>query len=298
MDKNKLKNQENNLKIILISGRSGAGKTTVMNVCEDLGYFCIDNLPLSVLLYTVKRMKKDQFYDKAMIGIDSRSLYKDQADYPAIIKQLCNSNINTDIWYLDANTKTLIDRYSETRRRHPYSHDNLSLQMALKQEQQYLEAFSKLSNKVIDTSRTNIHQLRELIKKSVSSENTSKLQVNIFSFGFKYGVPDRADYIFDVRCLPNPYWEKDLRELSGHDKAVQDFFAAKLNVKEMVDDIYTFIYKRFEQFKQLDRSYLDIGIGCTGGQHRSVYVVSALIEKIKDAHDLVLVSHHREQNKW
>ncbi len=285
-------------KIILISGRSGAGKSTVMQVCEDLGYFCIDNLPISVLMYTVERIIQDQFYNQVVIGIDSRSFLRAKEKCNAIIKGLIDSDLDIDVWYMDADTKTLKQRYSETRRRHPYSHEKLSLEQALEEEQRHLSDFSDVANKVIDTSRTNIHQLRELIKKNVSSENTSKLQVNIFSFGFKYGVPDRADYIFDVRCLPNPYWEKNLRQLSGNDDEVKQFFSSKVNVQEMIDDIYVFIYKRFEQFKQLDRSYLDIGIGCTGGQHRSVYVVSALAEKIKEASDLMLVSHHREQSKW
>jgi UPF0042 nucleotide-binding protein len=285
-------------KVILISGRSGAGKSTVMHVCEDLGYFCIDNLPISVLIYTIDRLIQDQFYNHVVIGIDSRSFLKAKEQCNNIIKELLGSNVDIDVWYMDADSKTLKQRYSETRRRHPYSHEALSLEQALEEEQSYLLDFVDYANKVIDTSRTNIHQLRELVRKYVSSENTSKLQVNIFSFGFKYGVPDRADYIFDVRCLPNPYWEKDLRQLSGNDEKVIQFFSSKVNVQEMIDDIYVFIYKRFEQFKQLDRSYLDIGIGCTGGQHRSVYVVSALAEKIKEASDLMLVSHHREQSKW
>jgi len=286
------------LKLILISGRSGAGKTTVMQVCEDLGFFCIDNLPLSVLTHTVEILKRDQFYDKIMIGIDSRSFIKNIDVYADTIKDLYQLNDDTEIWYMDADTETLKLRYSETRRRHPYSHGDVSLDIALTSEKKCLEDFIGLTDKVINTSQTNIAQLRELVKRSVSTANVSTLQVNIFSFGFKYGVPNQADYIFDVRCLPNPYWEPELRSLSGKDQNVIDFFKSKINVQEMVDDIYIFIYKRFGQFKDLDRSYLDIGIGCTGGQHRSVYIVGELIKKIKEASDLSLVSHHRESSKW
>ncbi|MFT6834037.1 MAG: UPF0042 nucleotide-binding protein [Francisellaceae bacterium] len=286
------------LKLILISGRSGAGKTTVMQVCEDLGFFCIDNLPLSVLTHTVEILKRDQFYDKIMIGIDSRSFIKNIDVYADTIKDLYQLNDDTEIWYMDADTETLKSRYSETRRRHPYSHGEVSLDIALTSEKKCLEDFIGLTDKIINTSQTNIAQLRELVKRSVSTASVSTLQVNIFSFGFKYGVPNQADYIFDVRCLPNPYWEPELRSLSGKDQNVIDFFKSKINVQEMVDDIYIFIYKRFGQFKDLDRSYLDIGIGCTGGQHRSVYIVGELIKKIKEASDLSLVSHHRESSKW
>ena len=287
----------------LVCGRSGAGKSSVMQICEDLGYFYIDNLPLSVLAYTLEKLEHDRLYQKLIIGIDSRSFLHEKGAYAELLEQLRQGTGQVQMWYLDADTRALELRFNETRRKHPYSHYGHSLNKALQLEREQLQVFADSATRVIDTTHLNIAQLRAIVKKYIQSEQVTPLQVNLFSFGYKYGMPNQVDYVFDVRCLPNPYWTPELRPLSGRDQKVREFFDAKPEVVEMVDDIGHFVQKRFEQFKHLDRSYLNVGIGCTGGQHRSVYVAEALYQRIINAEGARTRGYnisieHREASKW
>ena len=284
------------MKLVIISGLSGSGKTVALHTLEDEDYYCIDNMPLGLLPDFVQRVmnRTIQPYENIAVGIDARSDSSDLRRFSEIIKPLRELDINIEVIYLQAELSTLIKRFSDTRRRHPLTRNGLPLAEAIEVERSLLSDIAAGSDLFIDTTFTNIHQLRELIKdRIVRREKKNSLSVLFQSFGFKHGIPVDVDFMFDIRCLPNPHWQPELRSLTGRDQAVIDFLEQYDEVNEMKEDICQLIEKWLPRFEADNRSYLTIAIGCTGGQHRSVYLVDRLTEYFSQRRDRVL-SRHRE----
>ena len=267
------------MKLIVISGRSGSGKSTCLHVLEDIGYYCVDNLPASMLGTLTESVSNDLHpeFQEVAVSIDARNISEDLEKFPHIFENLDSNKIERQIIFLDADDNTLLKRFSETRRRHPLTSENLGLLEAIRKEKFLLEPIISLSNLTIDTSSLSLHQLRDIVKNRVTSKAGTGLSVQFQSFGFKHGVPVDADMVFDVRCLPNPYWVVQLRSLNGLDKEVADYLDSQHEVQDMYTDIKDFLTRWLPKFEANNRSYITIAIGCTGGQHRSVY----LCEKLK-----------------
>lgn len=280
-------------RLIIVTGMSGAGKSVVLNALEDLGFYCIDNLPVNLLPEFVKQIRKDggKTYHKVAVGIDARNPAEDLSHFPEIMEQFHESGFEFELVFVGAMDNILIKRYSETRRRHPLSSENLSLAEAIRRERKLLEPLLDNASLRIDTSHTNIHQLRDFVRERVARRLSGTLSIHIMSFGFKYGIPPDADFLFDIRCLPNPYWDTSLRDFTGRDAEVIAFLEKHPMVIEMRDELIHFLAAWIPRYETEDRSYLTIAIGCTGGHHRSVYMVEMLagyfIQQDKD----VLATH-------
>jgi len=283
------------MKLVIVSGLSGSGKSIALQVLEDLEYYCIDNLPINMLEALSKEIISAQ-HEYVAIGIDARNVVSELEFFPEQINQLQKNNIECEIFFLEASDAALIKRFSETRRKHPLSSKETPLNEAVLQERQLLEPISAKADLRIDTSATNVHQLRDLIKARVSRADNKSISIMFESFGFKHGVPIDADFVFDIRCLPNPHWVAELRPLTGFDQPVIDYLKDDNEVIEMKNDIIQFINKWIPRFEADNRSYITIAIGCTGGQHRSVYLVNTLAKLLKNKHNNLL-SRHREINQ-
>ena len=280
------------MQLTIISGLSGAGKSVALHTLEDEGYYCIDNLPNSMLVDLAKKMSRDaDNYEHVAVGIDARGEI-DLLDQFASTLSLVNSlGVNTKVVFLDAQDDTLVTRFSETRRKHPLSRSGAPLDAAIIAERAMLAAVEQCSDVRIDTTNLNLHQLREVMRKRVVGLNRTPVNVLLQSFGFKHGPPYGTDFIFDVRCLPNPYWSAPLRPLTGRDKPVADFLEQDELVTKMVDDISTFFVNWTPVFEAENRAYLTVSVGCTGGRHRSVYIVEKVREKIKSRIDQISIKH-------
>lgn len=280
------------MKLIIISGRSGSGKSTALNVLEDHGYYCIDNLPAGLLPPLLARIIRESVdLPRIAVSIDARNISSDLKKVPEIVNQLDRENLSIDIIFLDANSPTLIKRFSESRRKHPLTTSSIGLREAINIERELLEPIAALSNLSIDTSNMTLHQLRDSIKTRVVEKKDNSLALLFESFAFKNGVPIDADIVFDVRCLPNPYWEPALRPLNGLDVHVAEFLAAHAIVQEMYADIHSYLSKWLPRFETSNRSYITVAIGCTGGQHRSVYLSERLKQAFADSISNVQVLH-------
>jgi UPF0042 nucleotide-binding protein len=281
------------MNLTIISGLSGSGKTEALHTLEDEDYYCVDNLPLGLLPEFAKRVISGTIdHQNIAVGIDARSASHELESFSEIIKQLRELNINIEVIYLQAEPATLIKRYSDTRRRHPLTREGLPLAEAIDIETNLLSDITAGSDLFIDTTFTNIHQLRKLIKERiVKREKKDSLSVLFQSFGFKHGTPTDSDFVFDVRCLPNPHWEHHLRPLNGLDSEVIDFLENSEEVGQMLDDIRDFLQTWIPKFEQQNRYYLTISIGCTGGQHRSVYIAQQLCGHFRDKLDTVSIRH-------
>ena len=280
------------MKLVIVSGLSGSGKSIALQVLEDLEYYCIDNLPINMFGALTNEIISAK-HEYVAIGIDARNVTAELDSFPKQIKQLEKNNINCEIFFLEANDATLIKRFSETRRKHPLSSQEIPLNEAVIQERILLEPISEKADLRIDTSSTNVHQLRHLIKDRVQHADNQGISIMFESFGFKHGMPKNSDFVFDVRCLPNPHWVPELRALTGFDEAVINYLDSHQEVTEMFNDIMFFIDKWIPRFEAENRSYLTVAIGCTGGQHRSVHITNKLANMIKNKHNNVL-SRHRE----
>ncbi len=282
------------MKLIIVSGLSGSGKSTVLHVLEDLRYYAIDNLPVSLLASFAAQMIEtpEKFYQFAAIGIDARNHPDDLRRFPALLKGLRDAGIHCEVLFLDADDNILIKRFSETRRKHPLSNEQVSLAEAIELERQLLDPISSQADLYLDTSHSNLHQLRSLIRERVAGKNTTGISLLFQSFGYKHGVPVDADIVFDIRCLPNPYWETHLRALTGLDQPVQAFLQSQPMVEEMFQDIRNYLETWIPRFEAVSRTYLTIAIGCTGGQHRSVYLVERLAAQFRPHHEVI--TRHRE----
>ncbi|MGR9073067.1 MAG: RNase adapter RapZ [Gammaproteobacteria bacterium] len=283
------------MKLIIVSGLSGSGKSIALDTLEDCGYYCIDNLPVLLLEDLIGHVLSadKKTYEKTAIGIDARNQSESLVDFPDILKQIRNKGIAAEVIYMQSEKTTLLKRYSETRRRHPLTDLNMSLEEAIQIEKEVLKSVAKCADLVIDTTRTNFHQLRELIKTHVGERNNQNLSLLFQSFGYKHGIPLDADFVFDARSLPNPYWLPSLRGLTGKDQKVIDFLSSEKNVQAFFQDIADFLDRWIPRFEAENRSYLTVAIGCTGGQHRSVYLVDALAKRFRGA-SLNVILRHRE----
>ncbi len=278
---------------MIISGLSGSGKTIALHTLEDEDYYCVDNLPLGLLPELVERIlnREIQPYENIAIGIDARSEVSDLRAFSHIIRTLREKDIAIEVIYLQAELATLIKRFSETRRKHPLTRKGLPLPEAIEMERELLSEVATDADLFLDTTYTNVNQLREIIREQVIKHDNKGLSVLFQSFGFKHGTPTDSDFVFDVRCLPNPHWVPKLRPLTGLDAEVMEFLAKEKDVRHMQDSIRDFLKYWIPRFEQQSRYYLTISIGCTGGQHRSVYLVERLSEDFRDLIDIVSIRH-------
>jgi len=281
------------MKFVIVSGRSGSGKSTALNVLEDLDFYCIDNLPVGLLLDLGNQslLGDDVRLEKVAISIDARNLKGEIEKFPAFYSALQQKNIEVDILFLDAQNDILLKRFHSTRRKHPLSDSSLSLTEAIDKESALLDTISLKADLSIDTSNLSLYELRDIIKLRVSGRKSQELAILFESFGFKHGVPSDADFVFDVRCLPNPYWDTTLRKYSGLDEPVINFLAAQDDTAKMQKDIINFLETWLPNFKDSNRSYLTIAIGCTGGHHRSVYICEKIGHHFKKQLDNVQIRH-------
>jgi UPF0042 nucleotide-binding protein len=280
------------MKFQIVSGLSGSGKTTALHVLEDMDYYCIDNLPLELLDELVVKSLKDRLYiDKIAVGIDARTIARDFSDFSEVMRKINTIGIECDVLYLYAQTGILKKRFSETRRKHPLTNEQTSLEEAIDRERVILAGIENVSNQKIDTSNINVHQLKDKIKNLIKINDQPIMALQFLSFGFKHGLPDEVDLMFDMRCLPNPYWEPALRALTGQDKAVADFIEQQPVSHEMFEDIRQFIEKWLVKYEQDNRNYFTVAIGCTGGQHRSVYMVERLAKHFSRKREAVIARH-------
>jgi UPF0042 nucleotide-binding protein len=284
------------MELIIVSGLSGAGKSVALRTLEDVGYVCIDNLPLFLLrdlALGVKETRPEGGDGRSgtAIGIDARSGADFLDEVPGVIAELEAQQIDVRVLFLDADTPTLVTRFSETRRKHPLTGAERPLAEAIELERNLLEPLRRIAATEIDTSYTNVHELRELVRGNLEHKVPAKAPVLLQSFGFKNGVPNSADFIFDVRCLPNPHWEPSLRPLTGRDQAVIDFLEHSPDAVQMRDDLIAFLGRWIPRLERDGRSYLTIGIGCTGGRHRSVYMVEALRRHFDEPGRKLLIRH-------
>lgn len=284
------------MKLYIVSGLSGSGKSTVLHVLEDMGFFCIDNLPLGLLANFAAHMVStpEKFYECAAVGIDARNRSGDLRRFPSILAGLRDSKLSCEVIFLDADDHILIKRFSETRRRHPLSSQETSLAEAIQHERELLEPVIHQADLYVDTSHTNLHQLRDMVRERVAHRKQQTLSLMFQSFGFKHGIPVDADFVFDVRCLPNPYWDHQLREFTGKDQPVADFLEKHDVVDQMFKDIEKFVTDWVPRFQAADRTYVTIAIGCTGGQHRSVYFVERLARHFRQSYEVL--ARHREMS--
>jgi len=267
------------MRLIIVSGLSGSGKSVALAMLEDLDYYCVDNIPAGLLpgfiAYTVRT--SEPAYRLTAVGVDARNRPEDLADVPRLVEELRRSGIGCEMLFLRADNEMLLKRFSETRRRHPLSRSGLGLQEALEQEQRLLAPVANAADLTIDTSRLSVHELRELIRERVVERETAGGPSLLFqSFAYRHGVPDDADFVFDARALPNPYWEPALRDLTGRDPAVEDFMRRHEDADHFLADITGFLDRWLPSLVRSNRSYLTVAVGCTGGQHRSVYLAEKL----------------------
>ena len=281
-------------RLIIISGLSGAGKTIALNTLEDIGLYCVDNLPISLLSNLVSQIIDGKIVatPDIAVGIDARNPIDEIRKLPDIINELKkDNNLNVELVFVEAIDDVLTRRFSETRRKHPLSSKTVSLIEAIKKEREVMEDLCEFADIRIDTSHTLLHELRDIVRKRIAGRPQSAMSIQFLSFGYKHGIPKDADYVFDVRCLPNPYWEKELRQLSGKDQAVINFLIAQHQVKEMIEQIRDFLESWIPFFEAENRSYLSVAIGCTGGRHRSVYIIEKLSEHFRKLDKQVITIH-------
>ncbi len=267
-------------RLYIVSGLSGSGKTIALQALEDLGVYCIDNLPLALLRSLAAHLSggggpRPEHLQHAAVGIDARNLAEDFGGFPALVEALEAQGLRCQILFLTAQDEILLQRFSETRRKHPLSGPGVSLAEAIRQERRLLAPLAARADWVVDTSRTNVHQLRALVQARVGLEGEG-LSLLFLSFGYKHGLPPDADYVFDLRCLPNPHWERRLRHLTGRDPEVAAFLEAQPAVQRMYRQLRDFLEAWVPCFQGERRSYLTVALGCTGGQHRSVYLAERL----------------------
>lgn len=281
------------MRLIIVSGRSGSGKSTALNVLEDNGFYCIDNLPASLLPDLAQRalLHTELLHPQVAVSIDARNLPSQLQRFPELLQEARDKHIQCDVLYLDADDETLLKRFSETRRRHPLTTDTRSLAEAIADEAHLLGPIADLADLRLNTTDLNLYQLRDVIKLRLLNKPELGTAFLVESFGFKRGMPVDADLVFDVRCLPNPYWKPELRDLSGLDKEVQDYLAEQADVQEMYQDTLAYLHKWLPRFAASNRAYVTIAIGCTGGHHRSVYLAERIGKALKDTLKNVQIRH-------
>jgi UPF0042 nucleotide-binding protein len=280
-------------RLIIVSGLSGSGKTVALHVLEDLGYYCIDNLPAGLLEAVVEEVysAQEELSRGLAVGIDARNRRADLESLPRLIDNFRKRRIQTDVLFVLAEDSVLLKRYSETRRRHPLAEHGSELRAAIDAEREILSEVINSADLIIDTSRTSVYDLADILRGRVDGRAEATLSVLIESFGYKHGIPADADFVFDLRCLPNPYWDLNLRHLTGMDELVVQFLDAQESVAAMHADILAFLGRWIPEYRSSNRAYLTVAIGCTGGQHRSVYMAERLAESLRGSGDHVSTRH-------
>ena len=282
-------------RLIIVSGLSGAGKSVVLNTLEDLDFYCIDNLPVMLLddLSSLIVNEKNSLPPLIAVGIDARNPAASLSGLPDSINRFKAEGVHAELIFMEAGNDELTKRYSETRRKHPLSSEDVSLTDAIADERLILSDLSDLADLRIDTSHTVVHDLRAMVRERIAGRASSELSIQFLSFGFKRGIPREADFVFDVRCLPNPHWDKNLRQYTGRDAAVAEFLSNQPMVVEMLDQLKQFLENWVPKFEDENRSYLCVAIGCTGGHHRSVYLIEQLSSYFA-ALGKSVISRHRD----
>lgn len=261
------------MELIIISGRSGSGKSVALRALEDAGYYCVDNIPLPLIPQLAEFLLKSN--RSAVVSLDIRNLPEDHNVLEQILSQLPDT-IQVKSIFLDCERNVLIRRYSDSRRLHPLSNQDLSLESAIELENHLLEPLFSQANYIIDTSHLSAHELSENLRTLLLGASEKDLIIIVESFGFKYGLPADADYVFDVRFLPNPHWNPELRPMTGLDQPVIDFLSKQTEVHQFIYHTRNYLERWLPQLEQNNRSYLTIAIGCTGGKHRSVFVAEQI----------------------
>jgi RNase adapter protein RapZ len=281
------------VRLVIISGLSGSGKSVALHVLEDLGFYCIDNIPVALLRSFVDEIlpRKEAAFENVGVGLDARNRPSDIAEIPALVEKFRSDGVVCEIIFLQTDDKVLLSRFSETRRKHPLTDQETSLAEAIGKERELLGPVINTAELVIDTTGMSVYELREQIRARVAPRTPGALSILVESFGYKHGLPANADFVFDVRCLPNPYWEPMLRALSGKDDAVKKFLNGQPVVQKMIDDIAAFLEDWIPRYQDFQRSYLTVAIGCTGGLHRSVYVAEALAKRLADKYGPIRTQH-------
>jgi UPF0042 nucleotide-binding protein len=282
------------LRLIIVSGLSGSGKSVALHVLEDLGYYCIDNLPVGLLIAAVEEVRQNSpdSVRRLAVGVDARNRAENLGALPDLLNELRLQGIVTDIIFLHANDQILLQRYGESRRRHPLAEQGTQLRVAIAAEREILTELQLSADLVVDTSQSSIYELAEVIRSRVDQRKTKSLSVLIESFGFKFGIPSDADFVFDLRSLPNPYWTMELRGLTGLDLEVQDFLDSQDKFTAMCEDISSFLARWIPHYRDANRGYLTVALGCTGGQHRSVHMTEKIAAALRKHHDPVLTRHN------
>jgi len=282
------------IRLIVVSGLSGSGKSVALNMLEDLGWYCIDNIPAGLVQALVSHsLQSDEpIYRRLAVGLDARNRPDDLASIPSLVNDLARAGLRCEVLYLHAEDEVLLRRYGETRRRHPLADAGRSLADAIAEERRLLHPLIDCADLVIDTSRMSVHELRDLIGQRVEPQGPGRLSILFESFGYKHGMPGDADFVFDARTLPNPYWQPSFKALTGRDGPVVAFLEASPQVHRMADDMIRFLEGRIPDYEAANRGYLTVAVGCTGGQHRSVYLVERLAAHFRAHHPRLLVRHN------
>jgi UPF0042 nucleotide-binding protein len=280
-------------KLVVVTGLSGSGKSIALNALEDLGYYCIDNLPVSLLRTFGGQLLDGQGvdYQRVAVGVDARSESEALRQLPGLFAELRDAGLACEILFLEAQDEILLQRFSETRRRHPLSSLQRTLADAIALERQLLEPLQSSADLQLDTSRTNVHQLRDLIRDRVADRAPAQLSLLVQSFGFKHGLPRDANFVYDARCLPNPHWQPELRPQTGRDADVARYLQSEPKVGRLLDHIIDFLEYWMPCFEADGRSYLTVAVGCTGGQHRSVYLTEQIAAHFSAQGRNVIIRH-------
>jgi len=281
------------MKLVIVSGLSGSGKTIALHTLEDAGYFCVDNLPVGLLsdFVTTMQNNKPSLYDLIAVAVDARCDIEDMAHFDNIVKEIKAMGVEVEILFLTSKVEKLLTRFNETRRKHPLSRKGLPLVEAIHMERSIMRTISSNADLTIDTSELSVHELRHIIMSRLMHDDTETMAILVQSFGFKHGLPADTDFMFDVRCLPNPHWEGHLRPFTGKDQPVIEYLEGFPEVQKMLDSILQFLQHWIPCFEKEGRSYMTISIGCTGGQHRSVYLASKITEALTQTRENVSIRH-------
>jgi UPF0042 nucleotide-binding protein len=292
------------MRLIVVSGLSGAGKSVALHTLEDLGFYCTDNLPASLLPEFARQMAAAAGggeraapalpFEQVAVGIDARNPEPVLRQFPGLLAELTAQGARIELVFLDAEDAILIKRFSETRRRHPLSLGDVPLEEAIRRERYLLESLADQATIRIDTSHTTLHQLRDIVRERIGQRARDALSLLVQSFGFKHGVPKDADFVFDVRCLPNPHWDPQLRPYTGRDAPVAEYLASEPAVERMFATLAGFLDTWVPEFQAENRAYLTVALGCTGGQHRSVYLAERLAAHFQERPSLTVQIRHRE----
>ncbi|MGJ8524910.1 RNase adapter protein RapZ [Halomonadaceae bacterium LMG 33818] len=283
------------MQVVIISGRSGSGKSIALQALEDLGYYAIDNLPSMLLIALLDELQTNSpERTKVAVSIDARNVPEALVRLPELLEFLEPRDIDIQVIYLTADPRQLLERFSATRRRHPLTlGTEMTLTEAIETEEKYLSPIRDLAALIIDTSNLSVHELRSRMAEQVAAHAQNQMTLSFESFGFKHGVPHDADMVFDARCLPNPYWDITLREFTGRDTPVIEFLQKTPEADRMARDIIDWLERWLPNYMSTHRSYFTVAVGCTGGQHRSVYLVEQLARHFAEEYPSVRLRHRQ-----